>query len=343
MTTRKVPGTAYVPPEGSPDNPNAEIQLPGQYGAIKLYSGSASVPLAQEVAEYIGTALSERDVLRFSNENIFVRLKNSVRGQDVYLIQCTTAPVSDNIMELLIMLDTLKRDSAGRITAVIPYLPYGRSDKKDQPRVPITARLVADMIQMAGADRYMTIDLHAGQIQGFFTVPGDVLTAFHLISDYIIDKQLERTTVVSTDLGFAKSARNYAVKLNMPLAFVEKRRTGNRSQSDVMSLIGDVRDMNVVIIDDECDTAGSISNAVRTVRDHGARDIYIAFTHAVLSGPAIERLSKLNVKEIITTNTVPIPPEKRLPNMTILSVAPLLAEVIMRAHDGRSVGELFNE
>jgi len=344
MPSRRVPGTKYVPPK----NPSSHTGLtgtdtPGQYGAIRLYAGSAAGSLGDEVARYIGINLSGADILRFSNENIFIRLNSSVRGQDVYLIQGTAVPVSDNIMELLIMLDTLKRDSAGRITAVVPYLAYGRSDKKDQPRVPITSRLLADMIQLAGADRYITIDLHAGQIQGFFSIPGDVLTAFHLISDYFADKQLQNATVVSTDLGFAKIARNYAAKLNMALAFVEKRRTGNRSQSEVMSLIGEVEGKDVIIIDDECDTAGSMENAVKTAREHGAQEIYVAFTHAVLSGPAVERLERMKVKEIVTTNTVYIPPEKKLPNMRILSIAPLIGEVIMRAHDGRSVGELFNE
>src|SRR5579871_5710524 len=258
MPSRRVPGTKYVPPKnpaGPPKNPAGSHagDTPGQYGAIRLYAGSAAGSLGKEVADYIGINLSGAEIQRFSNENIFIRLNSSVRGQDVYLIQGTAAPVSDNIMELLIMLDTLKRDSAGRITAVVPYLAYGRSDKKDQPRVPITARLVADMIQLAGADRYITIDLHAGQIQGFFSIPGDVLTAFHLISDYFADKQLENAVVVSTDLGFAKGARNYAAKLNMPLAFVEKRRLGNKGQSEVMSMIGDVKGKDVVIIDDECD------------------------------------------------------------------------------------------
>ena len=344
MPSRRVPGTKFVPPK----NPSSHTGLtgtdtPGQYGAIRLYTGSAAGSLGDEVARYIGINLSGADILRFSNENIFIRLNSSVRGQDVYLIQGTAAPVSDNIMELLIMLDTLKRDSAGRITAVVPFLAYGRSDKKDQPRVPITSRLLADMIQLAGADRYITIDLHAGQIQGFFSIPGDVLTAFHLISDYFADKQLQNATVVSTDLGFAKKARNYAVKLDMPLAFVEKRRTGNRDQPEVMGLIGEVEGKDVVMIDDECNTAGSLESAVKTVREHGGQDIYLAFTHAVLSDSAVERLRNMNVKEIVTTNTIHIPDEKRLPNMRILSIAPLIGEVIMRAHDGRSVGELFNE
>ena len=334
---RKVPGTKYI------YQTNAANPIPGQYGAVKLYAGSASVDLGNEVAEYLGMPLGSRDLKKFSNENIFIRLNSSVRGQDVYFIQTMASPVSDNVMEMLITLDTLKRDSAGRITVVIPYFSYGRSDKKDQPRVPITARLLADIIQVAGADRYITIDLHAGQIQGFFSIPGDVLTAFHLISDYFADKQLSRGVIVTADLGFAKKGRNYAEKLGMSLAFVEKRRLGNRDQSQVMSLIGDVRGLDVIIIDDECDTGGSMANAVHTVREHGARDVYLAFTHPVLSADAVERLEHLEVKEIVTTNTLPIPEEKRLPNMQILSVAPLISEVIMRAHEGRSVGELFNE
>ncbi len=335
----KVPGTKYIQ-DTATDQPH---ETPGQYGQIKLYAGSASPDLGQEISQYLGVQLGGRDVTRFSNENIFVRLHSSVRGQDVYLVQGMASPVSDNIMELLITLDTLKRDSAGRITVVIPYFAYGRSDKKDQPRVPITARLLADLIQIAGADRYITIDLHAGQIQGFFSVPGDVLTAFHLLGDYFIDKALDNAVVVTADLGFAKKGRNYAAKMNMPLAFVEKRRRGNVGTSEVLRVIGDVADKDVVLFDDECDTAGSMSNAVLAVKEHGARDIYVCFTHPVLSGRAVERLAKLPIKEIVTTNTLPVPPEKRLPNMTVLSVAPLIAEVIVRAHEGRSVGELFNE
>jgi ribose-phosphate pyrophosphokinase len=316
---------------------------PGQYGDIKLYAGSCYKDIGHEVARYLGLSLGEQDSHQFSNENFFVRLKRSVRGQDVYLIQGMSMPVSDNIMEMLITLDALKRDSAGRITVVIPYFGYGRSDKKDQPRVPITARLLADIIQVAGADRYIVIDLHSPQIQGFFSIPGDALTAYHIISDYFLDKHLKRAVVVSTDLGFAKKGRNYAAKLSMPLAVVEKRRTGNEGRSEVLSLIGDVRDMDAIIIDDECDTGGSLENAVKVVMENGARDVYVAFTHAVLSGPAVDLLRKLPIREIVTTNTIPIPPEKRLHNMKVLSIAPLIAEVIRRAHEGRSVGELFNE
>jgi ribose-phosphate pyrophosphokinase len=247
-------------------------------------------------------------------------------------------------MEMLIMIQTLRLDSAARITAVVPYLCYARSDKKDQPRVPITARLLADLIQVAGADRYIAVDLHAPQIQGFFSIPGDALSALHLISDYFFDKHLRDAVVVSTDLGFAKKGRNYAAKLDVPLAVIEKRRNPQDGKTEVLSLIGDVRGKDAVVIDDECDTAGSLDEAVKVVKQiGGARDVYVAFTHAVLSGQAVETLRKMGVREIVTTNTLPIPPHKRLHNMKILSIAPMLAEVLRRTHEGRSVGELFNE
>jgi ribose-phosphate pyrophosphokinase len=282
-------------------------------------------------------------MIDFPNENIFIRLQGSVRGQDVFLLQSMAPPVHRNIMEMLIMIDCLKRDSAGRITAVFPYMAYARSDKKDQPRVPITARLLAEMIQVAGADRYMTIDLHAGQIQGFFSIPGDVLTAFHMLSDYFLDKNLHDAVVATADLGFAKKGRNFAAKLGTPLAFVEKRRTDNSSRAKATSVIGEVKDRDVVLVDDEVLTGGSVCEAVEIVRAGGAKNVYLSFTHGMLVSPAVERLSKLDVKEIVTTNTIPIGPEKRLSNMTVLSVAGLLGEVILRAHEGRSVGELFNE
>jgi ribose-phosphate pyrophosphokinase len=313
------------------------------YGDIKLFAGSGNPELAEEIGDYLGQSLEDYDIIQFPNENLFVRLKGSVRGQDVYIIQSMVPPVHQNIMELLISIDCLKRDSAGRITAVIPYMAYARSDKKDQPRVPITARLIADMIEVAGTDRYMTIDLHAGQIQGFFSIPGDVLTAFHILSDYFKEKNLEDVVVATADLGFAKKGRNFAAKLEVPLAFVEKRRSDENKNARATTVIGDVSGKDVILVDDEVLTAGSMCEAVRIVKDHGARDVYLSFTHALLAPPASEELAEMPIKEIVTTNTIPVPPEKRLPNMTILSVAPLLGEVILRAHEGRSVGELFNE
>ena len=313
------------------------------YGDIKLFAGSGNPELAEEIGDYLGQSLEDYDIIQFPNENLFVRLKGSVRGQDVYIIQSMVPPVHQNIMELLISIDCLKRDSAGRITAVIPYMAYARSDKKDQPRVPITARLIADMIEVAGTDRYMTIDLHAGQIQGFFSIPGDVLTAFHILSDYFKEKNLEDVVVATADLGFAKKGRNFAAKLGVPLAFVEKRRSDENKNARATTVIGDVSGKDVILVDDEVLTAGSMCEAVRIIKDHGARDVYLSFTHALLVPPASEELAEMPIKEIVTTNTIPVPPEKRLPNMTILSVAPLLGEVILRAHEGRSVGELFNE
>lgn len=318
------------------------------YGEIKLFSGTGCPELAGHIADYLGLRLSGRDVTLYPNDNLFVRLHMSARGQDVYVIQTTTRPVHRNLMELLIMLQTLRLDSAGRVTAVVPYLCYARSDKKDKPRVPITARLVADMIEIAGADRYMTLDLHAGQIQGFFSIPGDVLTAFHILTGYIQKKlpELKDPVVVAADLGFAKKGRNFAATIEAPIAFIEKRRTGAEDHPVALTMIGNVVDRDVIIVDDEVDTAGSVVQAVNLAKASGARDVYLVFVHAVLSPPAVDRLANLPLKEIITTDTVPIPNDKKAliaARLTILSVAPLLGEVIRRAHEGRSVGELFDE
>jgi len=319
------------------------------YGGIKLFGGSGSPELAQKIADYLDLPLSDREMIEFPNENLFVKLNGSVRGQDVYVIQTTTSPVHRNLMELLITIQTLRLDSAARITAVVPYLCYGRSDKKDQPRVPITARLVADMIEVAGADRYMTLDPHAGQIQGFFSIPGDVLTSSHLLVEHI-NNNLRNTmvdpVVVSVDLGFAKKGRNYAADMSMPIAFIEKRRQGNDAKAEALTLIGDVKDRDVIIVDDEVDTGGSIAQAVEVVKKHGARDIYLVFVHAILSKNGAERLASMPIKQILTTDSVPIPPEKMNlleGKVTVISIASLLGEVIRRAHEGRSVGEMFNE
>jgi ribose-phosphate pyrophosphokinase len=319
------------------------------YGEIKLFSGSGSPDLAGKISQYLDSPLCEQELREFPNENLFVQLKHSVRGQDVYVIQQTATPVHRNLMELLITLQTLRLDSAARITAVIPYLCYGRSDKKDQPRVPITGRLVADMIEVAGADRYMTLDPHAGQIQGFFSIPGDVLTASRLIIKEIrtsLVPGLRKPVVVATDLGFAKKARNYAADLGMPVAFVEKRRAGNESRAEALSLIGEVSGSDVLVVDDEVDTGSSIIQAIKVVKEGGAREVYLAFVHPILSADAARNLAALPIKRIITTDTVPIPQAKREilgSRLTVLSVSPLLGEVIRRAHEGRSVGEMFNE
>ncbi|MDY7041731.1 MAG: ribose-phosphate diphosphokinase [Chloroflexota bacterium] len=312
------------------------------YRDLAVFSGSANPGLAQKICDYLDVPLRGMDIIDFPNENIFIKLHRSVRGHDVYVIQSACPPVSRNIMELLIITDTLKRASAEQITAVMPLYPYARSDKKDQPRVPITARLIADLITVAGANRYITIDLHAGQVQGFFTIPGDELTAFHILSDYFLEKKIPNAVVVSPDLGFAKKARNFAEKLHTPLAVIEKRRKSSM-RPEALNVIGDVRGKNAILVDDEVLTAGTVVEAVDALKSAGADGIFMSFTHAILASPATERLRRLPLEEIVTTDTVIIPPEKLLPNMTILSVAPLLGEVIRRTHLGISVGEMFNE
>jgi ribose-phosphate pyrophosphokinase len=328
--------------------PTPHMQHDLLYGNIKLFSGTASPKLSQEISDFLGIPLCGRDIKEFPNENLFVRLHASVRGQDCYVIQSTPAPVHRNLMELLITIQTLKLDSAGRITAVVPYLCYGRSDKKDKPRVPITARLVADMIQIAGADRYMTFDLHAGQIQGFFSIPGDVLRGFQILKDYLLEIKptLHKPVVVTADLGFAKKGRVYADLMETGLAFIEKKRTADIRNPKSMTVIGDVKDRDVVLVDDEVNTGGSMVHAVEILKDNGARDIYMVFVHPVLSLDAAERLSILPVKQYITTNTIQIPEEKKSlfgDRLKILSIGTLLARVIRRANEGRSVGEMFNE
>lgn len=336
----KVPGTRYIEKVTKEHSRGISNQ---SFGDIRLFAGSSSQELGAEIADHLGIKTGVYDRKLFSNENIFIRLRESVRGKDVYLVQTMNSPVHNNFMEMLIMVDALKRDSAWRINVVMPYLCYGRSDKKDQPRVPISARLIANLIEAAGVDRYITIDLHAGQIQGFFNIPGDALTAFHLLSDYLKEKNIPDLTVVSTDLGYAKQARNWGEKLNVPVALVEKRRVDNTERPKALSIIGDVTDRNVLLVDDEVNTGGSVVNAVKVLRENGARDIYLAYTHGFFTDVTYERLSQLDLKEIITTNTLPLPEKYILPNMTMLSVGPLLAEVILRAHQGRSVGELFDE
>jgi len=321
---------------------------PLMYGGIRLYAGSSCPELANDIAAYLKLPLCERDIVTFPNDNIFVKLRASVRGQDCYVIQSTSIPVHRNLMELLIMIQTLRLDSAARITAVVPYLCYSRSDKKDQPRVPITARLVADLIEVAGADRYVTLDLHADQIQGFFSIPGDVLYAKHVLIDPLQQRvsKMHRPVLVSPDLGFAKKARDYATRLDLPLAFVEKRRSSNIPTARALTLIGEVEDRDCLLLDEEISTGNTIVTAVKLLKECGARDIYLAFIHPVLAMHAAERISALPIKEFITTDTIPVPPAKRArfgDRLTVVGTAALIGEVILRGNQGRSVGELFNE
>jgi ribose-phosphate pyrophosphokinase len=313
------------------------------YGELALISGSGNEELAAEISARLSTPLVARDITDYPNENIFIKLQQSVRSQDVFIIQPTSSPVNRNIMELLIMIDAVKRASAGRITAVIPYYSYGRTDKKDQPRVPITARLIADMIGVAGADRVLLMDLHAGQIQGFFSIFVDEVSAFPILSKYMLDKGLENVVVVSPDVGAAKRARNFAEVLNAPLAIIEKRRVDNRCTSMALNVIGEVQGKNAVIFDDEVDTGGTLMEAVHALQDREVGRIWCCVTHALLSPPAVERIRESGIEELVVTNTVWVPPEKRLDRITILSVGPLLGDVIGSIHRGKSVGATLDK
>ncbi len=315
------------------------------YGDLAIYSGTAHPELGQKIADYLGVPLSGADVFQFANTNTFCRLHQSVRGKDVFIIQPTSPPTNDNLMELLIFIDTLRRDSAGRITVVVPYYGYGRTDKKDQPRVPISARLVADLITVAGADRFLTLDLHAGQVQGFFTIPTDELPTVKLFVEYFRQCDLSNTTVVAPDIGGVRRARNFAARLGLPLAIIEKRRAKNGKKSKMFNVIGDVKGRDVLIVDDEIDTAGTLCKAAKFLKEAGAHDLYACATHAVLSRPAAKRLSKSAITHLLVTDTVPIPNHKARQigdRLAVLSVAPLIGEVIQRIHEGHSVGELFN-
>ena len=308
---------------------------------FEIYHGNANPELANLIGRYLGMEIGKAEVFQFANENIFVKILDNVREKDIFVVQPTCHPVNQSIMELLIMIDAFKRASAGRITAVIPFNAYGRSDKKDQPRVPITARLIADMITVAGADRVLSMDLHQGQIQGFFNIPVDELTAVHILSNYFKHKHLEDLVVV-TDLGFAKRARTFAELLDAPLAIIEKRRVGNLDRAELMNVIGDVRGRRAVIVDDEIDTAGTLQETVRALEREGVEEIYACATHGILSDPAVERIAESGLREVVLTDTVPLPPAKRLPKITTLSIAPLIGEAIKRIHRGESVGALFS-
>ncbi len=312
------------------------------YQDLKVFTGNAHPALATAICNYMEMPLGDCEVFEFSNENIFVRFMENIRARDVFLLQTGSTPVNTHLMELFIMIDAARRASAGRITAVVPYYPYGRSDKKDQPRVPITARLIANFLEAAGADRVLTIDLHAGQIQGFFNIPLDELTARSILANYFAAKKISNLTVVATDVGGAKGARRMADRLGVPLAIVEKRRLGNDEQVEAMTLIGEVEGRAVLIVDDEVLTAGTLVASAEAVVKHGATEVYAAATHPILSGPAVERIEKSAIRELVLTDTIPVPPSKMLPTMTVLSVAPLLGEAIRRIHTGQSVGALFN-
>jgi ribose-phosphate pyrophosphokinase len=313
----------------------------GHYDQLSIFSGNSNPGLAHEICDYVGIPLGRAEVFKFSNDNTFVRIKESVRENDVFVVQSFSKPINDAIMEMLIMIDTIKRASAGRVTAVIPYFGYGRTDKKDQPRVPITARLVAKLVGVSGADRALLLDLHAGQIQGFFDVPVDEMSAMSLTASYFAQKRLLDPVVVSPDLGNTKRARNFAEIVDAPLAIIEKRRVGNVDRTEVLNLIGSVRGQQAIIVDDEIDTAGSITQAAEVCLEAGATEVYASAIHPVFSGPACERLQRSAIREVVVTNSIAVPPEKSIPKLKVLSVAPLLGETIQRIHTGASVSATY--
>ncbi|HYK99153.1 MAG TPA: ribose-phosphate diphosphokinase [Candidatus Acidoferrales bacterium] len=321
------------------------------YGGLAVYTGNAHPQFAKDICNTLEMPLGDADVFKFANDNIFVKINENVREQDVFIVQSLTARpaavgVSDAILELLIMIDACKRASAGRITAVMPFYAYGRSDKKDQPRVPITARLLADLITVAGADRFLTMDMHQMQIQGFFSIPGDELSARNLLVQYmrsIVESDKDNVVLVAPDLGYANQARRIAELLDIPLVFMQKTHRDNSGKSEIVGVIGDIDRRRAIIIDDEIDRGTTMLNTIRVLQERGVSQTWAACTHAVLSGDAGERLLDTGIVELITTDTCPLsPPVRNDPRVRVLPVAPLFAEAIRRIHEGESVGALFN-
>ena len=308
---------------------------------LKVFSGSSHPTLAREICDCLKIPLGKLTSVRFSNQNLKVKIEENVREHDVFVVQTSAPPLSENIVELLILLDALKHASARRVTAIIPYFFYSRSDKKDEPRISISARLMADLVEAAGADRVMTIDLHAPQIQGFFSVPTDQLTAVSVLCQQLKQRGVEDTVVVAADVGEAKDAGRFAKKLDLPLAIIDKRRTGDDDNAQVRAVIGEVKGKHCLLVDDEIATGGTIFHATDFLLASGARSVSAAVVHPVLSGRAYERLAASKLERLLVTNTIPIPDDKRSPKIEVLSVAPLIAEAITRIHAGRSVSELF--
>jgi ribose-phosphate pyrophosphokinase len=308
---------------------------------MKIFSGNANAALAEEIAEYLGVSLGEAQVSRFSDGEIQCKINESVRGADVFVVQPTCPPVDQHLMELLIMIDALRRASARRITAVVPYYGYARQDRKARGRDAITAKLIANLITIGGARRVMTMDLHAGQIQGFFDIPVDHLPGVPILAEYIINKNLKDMIVVSPDLGGVTRARDLADRIGATIAIIDKRRP-EPNVSEIMNIIGDVRGKSIIMVDDIIDTGGTITQGAAALMERGAKEVFACCTHPVLSGPALERLEKSVISELVVTNTIPLPPEKLTSKIKVLSVAPLLGEAIVRVHEDLSVSKLFD-
>lgn len=309
---------------------------------LKVFSCSKEADsFTKEVCDNLGIEMGKITRMKFKNDNTFVQLLETVREKDVYFIQATTPPVNERVMELLIAIDAAKRASARRITVVLPYFMYSRSDKKDQPRVPITAKLMAELLEAAGANRVISCDLHNSAIQAYFNINCDRLSAQNLLQAYFKEKNFDDMVIVATDAGSSKKAYKYSKFFNCPIAMIDKRREGNDDRAIASTIIGDVKNKVAVVFDDEIDTAGSMIEAVNILKDFGAREIYAGCTHGVLSGPAIERIKNSPLKELVITNTIPLPKEKELPQIKVLSIAPLFAEAIKRLNENKAMGDLF--
>lgn len=308
---------------------------------LKIFHTRASAYLAEQICTCLGIEPGRAEVFKFRNDNTFVKILENVRDDDVFVVATSTPPVDENLMEALIMIDALKRASAGRVTGVFPYFPYAKSDKKDQPRVPITARLVADLISAAGTDRVITVDLHSSQIQGFFSIPLDHLSALPMLAKHFAERQLKDLVVVATDAGGVKRATDCALRLDAPVAMLDKRRIGNEQKVIIRNVIGDVAGKAALIFEDEVETGGTLIAAANVLRDCGATAVHVACAHAVLSGDAPKKLRQFPFASFVVTNTLPIPETKRFPGIEVLSVAPLLSEAIRRTHAGESISSLF--
>lgn len=308
---------------------------------IKVFACPTAEHFTQEICDYLGIEIGKINHMKFKNDNNFVQILETVRQKDIYIVQTTMPPVNERIMELLITIDAVKRASAKNINVVSPYFPYSRSDKKDQERVPITAKLMAQIIEAAGATRVITCDLHNPAIQAYFNVNCDRLTGEYILEEYFKEKKLKDMVIVATDAGSSKKAYKYSEFFKCPIALVDKRREGNDDRAIASTIIGDVKGKNAIIFDDEIDTAGSMMETVKVLKKFGAKNIYAGCTHGILSGPAIERIKDSEIKELVVTNTVPIPEEKRIDKIKILSIAPLFAEAIKRIHNEDPLGELF--
>ena len=308
---------------------------------IKIFTHESAKDFTKEMCDHLGILLGKMNVMKFKNDNTFVQILETVREQDVYIVQSTQPPVNERVMELLISIDAIKRASPKKINVVLPYYMYSRSDKKDQPRIPVTAKLMAQLIEAAGADRVITCDLHNPAIQAYFNINCDKLSAQNLLQKYFKEKNLKDMVVVATDAGSSKKAYKYSEYFNCPIALIDKRRTGNDDKAIATNVIGNVKGKQAIIFDDEIDTAGSMIETANILHKEGAKEIYAGCTHGVLSGPAIERIKNSPIKELVITNTIPLEPEKKIDKITVLSIAPLFAEAVKRINEARPLGELY--